>query len=349
MGYDVILLTSSSKGDLHQYLESVGIRTQSLNIRGNGLLNYLKQIILLIRFCRNNKINSVFSHLQPVNFVSIFAQYFITARVIIFRHHLQSVHQTNENINVNANESLMDKIINRLAKIIVVPSRGVYNGMLRYEKVNENKLRIIPYIYDFSQYGKPDLAEVEKIKTQYPCKLRLLMVSRLIRLKRHHIVFPVIKELLLKGYDIKLLALDTGPEKENLDRYITENNLTASIILLGYRTDFVNYMAACDMLIQPSLTDASNSAAKEMSLFEKPIAASKNVGDYDDYIKDGENSYLIPTTDSAEHLREIIVDAYNNPGKIKNMGKKLKEEVVSRFDARNAGEVLNLYKELLNN
>ena len=175
------------------------------------------------------------------------------------------------------------------------------------------------------------------------------MVSRLIRLKRHHIVFPVIKELLLKGYDIKLLALDTGPEKENLDRYITENNLTASIILLGYRTDFVNYMAACDMLIQPSLTDASNSAAKEMSLFEKPIAASKNVGDYDDYIKDGENSYLIPTTDSAEHLREIIVDAYNNPGKIKNMGKKLKEEVVSRFDARNAGEVLNLYKELLNN
>ncbi|MBA3663520.1 MAG: glycosyltransferase [Bacteroidetes bacterium] len=268
-------------------------------------------------------------------------------KVIVFRHHLQSVQFTDEKIYIHPNEIRMDKIINRLGRKIVVPSMGVYKGMEQFEKVNLKKVSIIPYIYDFSKYKSPNPQKIEEIKTHYPCKLRLIMISRLVKLKRHHLVFPVIKELVQNGYDIKMLVLDQGPEKDNLMEYINNNGLSESIILIGYTNDFVNYMAACDLLIQPSLSDASNSAAKEMSLFGKPVAVSNNVGDYNDYVKDNVNSYLIPVSDSSRHIKNIILHAYNNPQKLIVMGELLKKEVISRFDASHASNIMLLYESLL--
>ncbi len=208
------------------------------------------------------------------------------------------------------------------------------------------KFGIIPYIYDFSKYNSPDPYEVEKIKSLYPCTLRLIMVSRMIRLKRHHVVLPVILRLITEGYDIKLLLLDDGPERKSIERYIVENSLQNHVFLLGFRKDFINYMAASDLLIQPSLTDASNSVAKEMGVLEKAVAVSRNVGDYDDYIEDNTNGYFIPLKKSGDCIYEIIIDAYNNPEKLKSMGKKLKHEILHKFGHAEAS--MRLYEKLLN-
>jgi glycosyltransferase involved in cell wall biosynthesis len=345
--YEVVILTTCAKGTFHDYLESLGFQTFTHEIKSKGFLYYIKQISFLISFSKKQKIDFIFSNLQHVNFISVLAQYFIKSKVLIFRHHFRFIESTDEQISINKNELFFDRIINKLAFKIIVPSSGVYNGMKKYEKVDMNKVLIIPYIYDFSKYQLPNIEEVEKIRLLYPCKLRLIMVSRLIKLKRHHVVFLAVNELVKLGYDIKMLVLDVGPEKDNLVTYISENNLENYIVMLGYRTDFVNFMAAADLLVQPSLTDASNSVAKEMAYFEKAVAVSKGVGDYDDYVKDNENGYLIPLVDSSLHVQNIIIDAYNKPEKLEDMGKKLKKEVLSRFNAYDSNEILKMYDKIL--
>ncbi len=344
--FEIIILTTCSKGAFHFYMESIGFQTFSNKINTSGFVYYIKQIIFLIRFCKEKKINIIHSHLQHANIIAVIAQYFITSKLIVFRHHFRFIENIKEVIRINKNEIRFDKIINFLAKKIVVPSKGVYEGIKNYEKVDINKMCIIPYIYDFSKYQQPEPTEIEKIKLQYPCKLRLIMVSRLIKLKRHHIVFPIVKDLIDSGYDIKLIVLDEGPEKENLEAYILKFNLKDHIIMLGFRTDFINFMAAADLLIQPSLTDASNSAAKEFALFEKAIVVSDNVGDYNDYVINNVNGYLISLKDSENNLKEIIIDAYNNPVKLKNMGTKLKKDVLLKFDISNADKIIDMYKKL---
>ena len=346
-GHTPILLTTCAKNDFHFYLESLGFETFTNEVKEKKIIYYLKQIFFLVKFCRQKKIDFIFSHLQHVNFISVLSQPFIKAKIIIFRHHFQFTNLNESRIKKNRNEILFDKVINTLAKKIIVPSSGVYNGIKNTEKVDINKVSIIPYLYDFSKYQNPVISEVTKIKLQYPCKLRLIMVSRLIKLKRHHLVFPIIKELVLEGYDIKMMVLDGGPEKENLTSYINENNLSDVIYMLGFKTDFVNYMAAADLLIQPSLTDASNSAAKEMALLKKAIAVSKGVGDYDDYVKDNINGYLIPAKDTSIYIKNIIINAYNNPDKLCLMGENLREDILSKFDISNADEILKLYEALL--
>jgi glycosyltransferase involved in cell wall biosynthesis len=346
-GHKIIILTTCKRGDFHEYMESVGFKTYTHEVGSTGPLYYLKQFFFLLRFSRIHAIDMIHSHLQHTNFIAVLASKFLKARVIIFRHHFRFVNHAEEQPDVNKNELFFDRVINRLASVIVVPSSGVYNGIKEFEKANMNKVHIIPYLYDFSQYAVPDISEVEKIKSDYPCKLRLIMVSRLIRLKQHHVVFPVIKELVEEGIDIKLLVLDEGPEKGNLEKYISQHKLTDKIIMPGFRTDFINYMAASDLLIQPSLTDASNSAAKEMGFLGKPVAVSAGVGDYEDYIRHNDNGYLVPLTESAAGLKKIIMDAYTQPDKLLSMGERLKKDVLLKFDISNAEGIIAKYEQLM--
>lgn len=345
--YNVIVLTTCKKGDLHKILEENNIPTFTYELKKNiSIIYYLKHIFYLINFCKKNKIEIIHSHLQQVNIIAVIAQYFIEAKVIIFRHHFQYIKNSSYKLPRNKNELLFDKIINRLAKTIVVPSTGVKNGMIEEEKVNPDKIKIIPYVYDFDKYPKPDTTEVDKIKKKYPAKLRLIMVSRLIKLKQHHIVFPVIKDLINEGLDINLLVLDEGPEEENLKNWIAQNNMHNKIFMLGYRKDFINYMDACDVLIQPSLTDASNSAAKEMGLLEKIVIVTENVGDYSDYIKHSRNGFLVTKINPQLKIYELIKEIYFNYEKYKDLGKNLRQTVIEKFSNKNAQPIIKKYQEL---
>jgi glycosyltransferase involved in cell wall biosynthesis len=347
-GYNVIGLTTCEKGDLHDVLEENGIKTFSFIIPEKPrVFFYLKHIIFLINFCKKHNINYVHSHLQQVNIIAVFAQFFIRAKVIIFRHHFQYLNHSSYSGKRNKNEQVFDYIINKLAKLIVVPSSSVYNYMIKEENVSPNKIKILPYIYDFSKYHNPDPNEVAIIRNSYPAKLLLIMVSRLIKLKQHHVVFPVIKDLINEGIDIKLLVLDEGPEENNLKTWVEENGMCNHIHMLGFRKDFINYMAAADILVQPSLTDASNSVAKEMALLEKIVAVSENVGDYSDYINDGVNGFLLPLKHPEIKLRNIILKVYENKNLYEEFGYKLKKRIIEKFDINYSKELLKDYTYLM--
>lgn len=346
--YNLIALTTCEKGDLHYVLEENGIKTYTYIAKKKlSVVYYIKHLVFLINFCKKHKIDFIHSHLQEVNIIALFAQYFIKAKVIIFRHHFQYLKNSTFSGKRNKNEKLFDFLINRLAKIIVVPSSGVYNGMIKEEGANPNKIKIIPYTYDFEKYHKPDIDEVEIIKTKYPAKLRLIMVSRLIKYKQHHVVFPVIKELINEGLDIKLIVLDEGPEEEKLKDWILQNNMEKHIFMLGFRRDFINYMAASDVLIQPSLTDASNSVAKEMALLTKIVIVSENVGDYSDYIVDGKNGFLLPLKNPQKKLINVIKGIYYNNHKYSEMGQLLKESITSMFGVENSQKIVQEYINLM--
>ena len=126
-GHNVFFLTTCEEGLLHEEIRKIGVPvyTNVIN-KSSSLFYYFKQILFLIKFCRNNNINLVISSLQHVNFISVFAQYFIKARVVLIRHHFKfDVYSNDSKLSYNKTEAVFDKIINKLAKEIVVPSYGV--------------------------------------------------------------------------------------------------------------------------------------------------------------------------------------------------------------------------------
>jgi glycosyltransferase involved in cell wall biosynthesis len=345
-GRAVELLTTCERGALHERLDARGIPVHAHSVRTHPRISYYtRQGTHLIRFCRSRGITAVFSHLQHANIIAVFAQYFVPARVVIFRHHFHFVSSDAEvTVEGNRTERVFDRIISRLAETIVVPSEGVYAGMSRGEGGDMSRVLVIPYVYDFSEYGSPNPQAVGEIKARYPARLRVLMSSRMVPQKRHALVFQAVRGLIGEGFDIQLLVLDDGPERTHLEEFVRTHALADRIHLLGYRDNVLDFMGACDLLVHPSLTDASSSVVKEMALVERPAVVCEGVGDFGEYIVHGENGYLVPRADAEIAIAQCLRAAYRDPNHLGILGRRLRRSVRTRFEVR--AERIDRYLEL---
>lgn len=168
----------------------------------------------------------------------------------------------------------------------------------------------------------------------------------MIATKQHRPVFDIVNKLHKQGLSIKMLVMDDGPLKPELEKMVNDNQLQDNIIFTGFRTDFINYMAAADLLIHPSLTEASNNVVKEMGLLQKGVAVCKDVGDFNEYICEGENGFFLDANNLERSLEEVIRKAYQQPEQLKEMGIALNKKVIEFFSdtAANRQPYLDLLK-----
>ena len=337
LGHKVFLLTLAKKGDIHQLLEKNNVEVHSYNIeKGNSLLYYLKHIRYLVRFCKTHKITAVQSHLQQANIIAVVAQYFMTSKVVVYRHHVTEQ---------NKISNFFDRVINSLARTIVVPASISYNRMVIEEKVKPEKVKLVPHVYDFSKFATATVKSNE-IKETFPAKLLVLLCGRFVPLKRNDLAIRAVAALVKKGKDVKLLALDHGQELEACKKIVADEHLENNVFFIGYTTNVINYMAACDVLIHPSYTEASSNTIKEAAIFSKKVIVCGGVGDFSDYINNKENGYIVdrenPLPGMITYLEEIY-DGKSSP----LMGEKLKETVFKRFNK--SPETVNNHLNLLLN
>jgi len=345
-GHQIFLLTICEKGDLHDLFEEMGAEVHTYTIpKTNPLLWHYSHMRYLRRFCTENKIDVVHSHLQQSNLIATIAAKMMRTKVVLFRHHGKFHHLVNDPaLQPHRNEVIADRLINTLADIIVVPSEGVRQLMMQKEHVKANKLKRIPYIYDFDEMGQINYQNVKDIRAKHQARLLLIMVSRLTSYKRPILVLPVVHQLIREGLDIKMMIMDDGPEMEGIKQYIQQHQLASHISLLGFHSNVLEYIAAADVLVHPSLTEASNSAVKEAGLLQKAVIVCKGVGDFDEYIRNGTNGYAVSPADFALHLPHLLRNLYHNPELIRQIGKTLQQEVTRRFQISN--EVVDMYEHL---
>jgi glycosyltransferase involved in cell wall biosynthesis len=332
-GYDIEVLTLTEQGAFHDKLTELGVKWATFPfLREYSLRYYLKQTWYLYKYCRVHKYDVVWSHLQPCNFAASIVQFFIRARFVIFRHHFHAIIKQQGLSAISQSERFIEWITCNLAKELVVPSSEVYNGMVNFEGVYKQKVEIIPYIYDFLTYPPLSISNVEQIRKEYNCQLLLIMVSRLIAMKRHSLVLPVFNRLIKEGYDIKVIIMDNGEEKESLQQYVHDNNLGDRIFFIGFVTNVLEYMAASDVMVHPSFTDASSSALKEMGFLKKPVMVCAGVGDVDEYIEHHKNGWIIKEKDEEKQFYDCIKEACNNLENVQIYGEALHHTVLDRFN-----------------
>jgi len=334
-GYRVILLTQSAEAELHEQLQKNEIETHTYVIeKNNAFVYYFKHLLFLVKFCRNNKIDIVYSHLQQANIISVFAQFFCKSKFFICRHH-SSV----SGIDKNTNQSLFDKIINFLSKTMIVPSQMVYKQVNEIEKVNSNKLKLINYGYNFNEYPSPNLDEVKKIKDEFKCNLLLVKIARLVPGKRYDLLFSAINKLVKEDkMDIKLLVISDGPLKNELDFYIKNNQLETNIFLLGEKHNVIDYLFASDVVPLLSEAEASNSVIKEAGLVSKCVIVCKGVGDFEDYIVNEHSGLLMDKNNPMPDLVSYLSDIYIKKINIESLGLNLQKSVIENFSIHNVIE-----------
>lgn len=339
--HKVFLLGLELKGDIHQTVERFGVKTDVYLVnRDPSFLYYIKHMLYLRKYIKRHKIDLVYSHTQPVNFIAVFTQYLVNTNFYICRHHSDYIMNGN-----NRNAKFFDKVINRLGKRFIVPSKKVYDQITKVEGVKTERVSLINYAYHFENYGIPDLNSVDAIREKYPAKLLVTTVSRFIPCKRYNLLIDCVTELISKGNDIKLLILGNGPLEQELKKQVSNLKMEGNITFIGFTTNAMDYMAASDMVVHISDSEASNSVIKEAGILKKIVAVCNDVGDFDDYIENGKSGFVLSKKDPCPELQVAVKKVYADKAAFAFMGENLRNSVLQNFSVEN---VMHAYKEVMN-
>jgi len=334
-GHRVLSLTQLEGREINPFLRSHGIEVYSYVVPGKtNFFYFLKHLLYFVRFCWKNNVSIVFSHLDTANFVASMGQYFIRPKVYLCRHHIDEAALYNYNL------SWSYRLTNFFAKRVIAVSRHSVEYMNKIEKISLRKLIHINLAYDFSLYSAPNQSTVRKIRNEYGNGLLLITVCRLTHFKRPDLSIRLVQKLRVSNVDAKLIILGSGDMKPELEEYVRIHDLDNLVFLPGHIDNVLDYLAAADFLIHPSVLESSCVVVKEAGLVERPVIVCQGIGDFDDYIRHCETGFLVRKEHFVEDASEIILTNLTNPKMLKEMGQRLRDDVLKRFDI---GRVLSQY------
>lgn len=343
-GHQIFLLTQNEQGSLHDNFKSYGysVKPAPFSSRFTSIL-VLVRMFHLIRHCYQNRIDIVYAHLEPSNFIAVLSQYFVRSRVIICRHHVDEARL------YPFGKDLSYKFTYRFAKEIIVVSDHAKRFMVREENVAENRIYHINLAYNFDFYPIPDSESVNALRKNLQTDVLLLSVCRLTAYKRPAFSIEVLKTLLQQGLHAKLVILGRGELHDSLMEMIESEGLSEQCLLPGYVNNVLEYMAASDFLVHPSLLESSCISVKEAGLVKLPVIVCKGIGDNDEVIKHDENGFLVDPDNFVKESTEVILTNLQKTTDLSAIGLSLNKTIMNLFDIRHtASRYEELFHQKLN-
>lgn len=332
-GHRVISLNQTTGLGFHDYLKLQGIEVYTKKFTNPGsAAYYIKHVAYLIFFCWSKRISIVYSHLESANLVAVLAQYFIRSKVFVIRHHA-------DYFSLTKKDSLFSyRIIYRFAKKIIVVSRQAKDFMVKFEGIDPTKIIHINLGYNFALFQKPQAETRNRIKQEIDASLTLITVGRFISIKRTELSILLLKSLLEHGYNAKLILLGTGELEQDLRNLAEGLSVKSRVLFQGHVDNVLDYIAAADFLIHPSISESSCVVVKEAAVVNVPVIVCKGVGDFDDYIQPHSNGFLVAKDNFIEEGIKIIEDYSANPNKLEKVRNKLWEDISVIFSVEKTVE-----------
>jgi len=140
-----------------------------------------------------------------------------------------------------------------------------------------------------------------------------------------------IPEILRIHPDTVFVIVGEGPERAKLESQARELNIQEKVIFAGgISNDEINgYYADADLVVLPSLKEATSISALEAMSCAKPVVASK-VGGLPYLVKDGETGSLVPPAD-PNALATAISELLSAPDRRSKMGAAARSKVLSEL------------------
>ena len=217
-------------------------------------------------------------------------------------------------------------------------SKGLFKLYTGLQICKEEKLRHIPYGFDFESIEKED-SNFRKSKQQ------LVLVGRLTAFKGHRYAIEAMDLLREKLPELKLLFIGTGDEESNLKAQVKKLKLEAEVLFMGWSKEARSYMKNSDLVLVPSISEGFGVVVLEAFSVAKPIVAF-DVPSLNEHIRDGQNGRIIPAYDVsafAAAIESLII----KPEESKLLGKEGERLLQDKYSlGRMTKQTLEFYDSL---
>ncbi len=150
--------------------------------------------------------------------------------------------------------------------------------------------------------GLPEEAFVRK--TRNPPPFRLVHVGAFDGQKGQRLVIEVLSRLLERGHDVQVTFLGDGPEREVLEGLVKRMGLEARCEFAGVVLDVPERLAASDLLLLPSASEAAPLVLVEAMAAGCP-AVAHDVGGCSEILEGGGSGGLVPDLSLASWVEAV--------------------------------------------
>lgn len=337
-GHYVVSLSQAEGKDINNILIASGIEALSYKVSTKKKIWFtFKHLAYLIRLCKNKNVDIIYCHLEPASFIGVISQFFIRSKVYLCRHHID------EAMLYDFHKSVSYRLTYALAKKIIVVSNRAKDFMVQHEGVPANKIIHINLAYNFSLFPKPNIEIANSIRQKYASDILLLTVGRLTEFKRPDLSIQLLKRLLSQNVNARLIILGNGDMSESLKQNVLNDKLNNRIIFPGHVTNVLDYMAASNFLIHPSILESSCVVVKEAALVKLPVIVCEGIGDFDEYVVNKKNGFIVDKNNFVIEATDVIQFYKNQQSKMNEISGKLHQEVNRIF---NIDTVIDSYAQL---
>jgi len=143
----------------------------------------------------------------------------------------------------------------------------------------------------------------------------------------------------------RFVIAGSGPEESRLREIAYAHSLGDRLVFLGHVSPVAPVLAACDVVVIPSLSEGFALVAAEAMALGKPVVGT-TVGGLVDVVADGETGLLVPPAD-PEALAAAAARLLHDPAAAIRMGEAGAARAEERFTvARMVHDYLECFAEL---
>ncbi len=137
-----------------------------------------------------------------------------------------------------------------------------------------------------------------------------------------------------------------GPVRESLERLVQDRGVSERVTFLGFRRDIGDLLAACDLVVLPSLREGLSISLLEAMAAGKPIIAT-SIGSHREVASQAEMACLVPPANPAA-LADAIQQFARDPALRAHLAGGARALFEARYtEERMLNEYRQLYLELL--
>lgn len=186
-------------------------------------------------------------------------------------------------------KEFQSKYYDKYEKIVAV-SHSAKDVFLETFPKYKDKVEIIYDINDFNLISK--MADMENGYDDKFDGIRLLTIGRLANQKGYDMALEACKILKDKGIKFKWYALGKGPLKNEIEKYIKENDLQDYFKLLGVKSNPYPYIKDAYIYVQTSRFEGFGLAIAEARMLNIPVVTTEFDAVYNQMIQ-GKNGLVV--------------------------------------------------------
>lgn len=167
-----------------------------------------------------------------------------------------------------------------------------------------------------------------------PDNFNIVFAGRIIERKGLITLLESIKMLRPTINNVKLYIFGEGPFSDEVDKYISGNNLTDNVVLGGYKSDIFSYLCGANLCVFPSHEGEGLMTVVLESMFYNGLVITTHDNGNEEAIIDNINGFLVDPKNPSELANKILY-IYKNYSKLSDIKANAKSTIKNKFTWNN--------------